>query len=304
MKKAAAISGALHVTVFALAYFGLPRLLKEPAVIDQPILVEVLTIAPVTNAPAPAPRPAPEPPKVAEPPKPEPRPEPPKPEPPKVAQVPPPPPPPPPPAPPPPPPPAPPPPPPPPLPKPEPKPEPPKPEPPKRVEAPKPEPKPVKKPEPPVDPLDSVLKNVAKMKPAPAKPDQSAAKPQPAAAPPPAPSQQQASRLAHNPNQPLSMSEIDAIRQQISSCWNPSVGAKNAGDLVIEITVTMNPDASVREARVVDQGRMSDSFYRAAADAAVRAVLNPRCNPLKLPPDKYDLWKTFILNFNPKDMLG
>jgi len=60
----------------------------------------------------------------------------------------------------------------------------------------------------------------------------------------------------------------------------------------------------VRDARIVDQGRMStDSFFRAAAESAMRAVLNPRCNPLKLPREKYDVWKSFILNFNPKEML-
>jgi len=100
------------------------------------------------------------------------------------------------------------------------------------------------------------------------------------------------------------MSELDAIRQQISSCWNVPVGARDAANLIVEIQVAMNPDATVREARVTDQARMADPFYRAAAESAVRAVLNPRCNPLRLPLEKYDLWKTFILTFNPKDMLG
>jgi hypothetical protein len=32
-------------------------------------------------------------------------------------------------------------------------------------------------------------------------------------------------------------------------------------------------------------------------------VLNPQCSPLKLPPEKFDQWKTLELTFNPKDLL-
>ena len=40
-----------------------------------------------------------------------------------------------------------------------------------------------------------------------------------------------------------------------------------------------------------------------AAEAARRALLNPNCNKLRLPEDKYEQWKTFIIQFDPKDML-
>jgi hypothetical protein len=30
--------------------------------------------------------------------------------------------------------------------------------------------------------------------------------------------------------------------------------------------------------------------------------LNPRCHPFKLPPEKYDHWRTMTLIFNPKEM--
>ena len=67
--------------------------------------------------------------------------------------------------------------------------------------------------------------------------------------------------------------------------------------------MAMNPDATVREARILDQGRLhSDPFFRAAAESALRAVLNPRCNPLKLPLEKYNQWRNMILIFDPRDM--
>jgi hypothetical protein len=48
---------------------------------------------------------------------------------------------------------------------------------------------------------------------------------------------------------------------------------------------------------------MSDDFYRAAAESALRATKNPKCQPLPLPLDQYDQWRNMVLNFDPKDML-
>jgi hypothetical protein len=30
--------------------------------------------------------------------------------------------------------------------------------------------------------------------------------------------------------------------------------------------------------------------------------LNPACQPLKLPPEKYNQWQTFTITFDPKDI--
>lgn len=102
----------------------------------------------------------------------------------------------------------------------------------------------------------------------------------------------------------LTISEEDALRRQIEQCWNPPIGARDAKNLVVEITIDVNPDRTVSNAEIVDKGRYaSDSFFRAAADAAKRAVLNPQCSPLMLPPDKYDQWKRIDFTFDPRDAL-
>ena len=94
------------------------------------------------------------------------------------------------------------------------------------------------------------------------------------------------------------------IEDHLSQCWNLPSGARMAENLIIRLKLTMNPDRTVRNAIIVDQARYnSDSFYRAAADAAERATRNPRCSQLPLPEDKYEQWKTFHLNFNPASML-
>lgn len=102
----------------------------------------------------------------------------------------------------------------------------------------------------------------------------------------------------------LTMSELDAFKQQIGSCWHVPTGAKYAEDLSVEIRVLINPDMSVKSASIIDQGRYNrDSHFRAAAESARRALINPKCSPLKLPPDKYDQWKSIIINFDPSEML-
>ena len=290
----------------AVGYVGLPQLRKPPPLIDTPVIIEVVTVAEITNAPPPAPpkvkvKVTPEPPKV------EATPPPPPPPPPKAAAPPPPP-----------------------APPSEPEPEvaavvappetksKPKPKPkPKPVAEPKPRPKappqlaavkPQRKPKPP-DPFASVLKTVEKLERRAPPPKKIEEKKEEAAKP--ETFEDRIGRVLTNParphdaTRPLTISEIDLVRQQIAGCWNLPAGAKEAEDLIIEIWVAMNPDGTVREARIQNQGRLrADGFYRAAAESALRAVLNPRCSPLKLPRDKYDEWQTMTLTFNPREMFG
>jgi outer membrane biosynthesis protein TonB len=303
--RGVALSVALHLVLGSLFIFGLPRLFAPAPPEDMPVAVELVTIAPETRATRPNPNPprpdakpevpvadapvakpepeppvptpvpppsaeappqAPEPPKVPEP----------KPAPPPVLKPP------------------------------EPKPEPPKPT--EKAEAPRPE----EKPEPPqqmakneskadqkkYDPsqFEALLKNLA-MQPTTPSPDAPPQRPRVASA-----------RPSSQPRAPLgsqiTASEVDLVRQQIARCWNVPAGARDAKDLVIEVRVAVDPDGSVRQATIVDQARLgSDPFFRAAAESARRAFFNPLCRPLRLPPDKYAIWKDLVVDFSPKDIL-
>ncbi|HEV2302396.1 MAG TPA: hypothetical protein VGR91_12580 [Stellaceae bacterium] len=291
-----ALSAALHAIVGILLVLGLPVLFAPKVPQETPIAVELVTIGPHTRAtehnehphehaslekpieapPAPKPEPKPAPPKPAPPPTstaeqsvPAP-PEPPKP-------------------------------------KPEPKPAPSPPkqvaqvEPPRPLEKPKPPPQLVKdEPKPPQKKYDpalfqSLLKNLATDQTAPSEEGRSAP-------------EKSAGRFSAQPKAPLgaqlSASELALIRQQIARCWNVPAGALDAKDLVIEVRVVVAPDGTVRQATIEDQARYaSDPVFRAAAESARRALFNPLCTPLHLPPDKYDIWKDMVVNFNPKDIL-
>ncbi|NBX66920.1 MAG: hypothetical protein EBQ96_07995 [Proteobacteria bacterium] len=101
----------------------------------------------------------------------------------------------------------------------------------------------------------------------------------------------------------ISMSEMDALRAQLAGCWAVIPGARDAQDLVVDVEVTVTAAKTVQDARVVDQLRYnSDTFFRAAADSALRALRAPACTPLSLPDGKYDQWKTMTVRFDPKDM--
>jgi hypothetical protein len=288
------------VVVFTIAWFGVPDLFRRDLPEDKPLIVEVLPLSSITNAPPPKP----EPPKVVEAPKPpEPKPEPPKPEPPKVVETPKPPPP-----------------------KPEPPPPPPPPAPPPpappppapapRAEAPLPPP-PKVRPEPPKPPakqqaeqqqpkqkqqafdLNNMLKDLTR------------AKPQPQTTPPqPSPQQQAqaapraASNAPHNPNIPLSMTEEDAIRQRIVQNWNLDIGAKGIETFFVELQLMVSPDGTVQDARIVrTQGEPADAL-RGFAEGARRAAL--RASPLPLPPSKAAqmIGGNLYLTFSARDMLG
>ncbi|HEU5046891.1 MAG TPA: TonB C-terminal domain-containing protein [Rickettsiales bacterium] len=145
------------------------------------------------------------------------------------------------------------------------------------------------------DDLDSILKSVEKQ----AKAEESKHPTQQKTEP----NQHKAVSDHYNATQPLSMSETDAIRQQLEQCWTPPEGAKDAGNLAVLLKISVNQDGTITSVNLAqDRNRYnSDTFFRAAADSAMRAVRE--CSPLKhLPEGKYDTWREMELNFDPKDL--
>jgi hypothetical protein len=305
MRKAAIISAMLHVSVFLVAWFGLPVLFRSEKPTDQPVKIAVVMMdeqpkpAAKPEPPKPAPKPAPKPKPVAAKPPPPPEP-PPIPEPPKIAAV------------------APEPPPAPeavPVPKPKPKPKvEPKPEPkPKPVaKAPpkpkvKPKPKPKRKPKPPPDQFQTILKNLAKEKAALDKAEDKK-KEAKVAAVAPMPKVERAVRAVRSSFDAAQASAQLAamVKQQVTPCWNIPGGAKDAQKMQIAVRIQLNPDGTLRgPPHIRDTRRMAaDPFYRAMAESAARALRLPGCSPLKLPYDKYDLWKEITLVFDPSEALG
>lgn len=98
----------------------------------------------------------------------------------------------------------------------------------------------------------------------------------------------------------LSQTEMDALRGQISKCWNPPAGNTDAGGFRVKISMQLTPSGEVEGMPQIVQGGGSTGAERAAGEAAVRAVR--RCAPYSLPAEKYDTWAQVTVNFDPSQM--
>ena len=108
-------------------------------------------------------------------------------------------------------------------------------------------------------------------------------------------------------NLQLSISEIDLLRQQLSSCWIAPAGAVIEKGMIVKISAKIRPNRRVYDnsIRIVDTNiSKSNSFYGPITESAMRTLLHPDCIPLKLNKDKYDLWKNLTLIFDYKLMKG
>ncbi len=112
------------------------------------------------------------------------------------------------------------------------------------------------------------------------------------------------SEVPYNPNIPIGQTVRDSIRGQLYKCWSLNAGAKDAHTLIVVIKLWLNRDGSLIDAQYTDETKrkMADPTYRAAAEAANRAV--HICSPLKeLPADKYEGWSFMEFTFDPSQML-
>ena len=100
----------------------------------------------------------------------------------------------------------------------------------------------------------------------------------------------------------LSISETDAIAARLRQCWNLDPGAMGIEDMIVEIRAYLNRDGTVQKVDILDSSRYNrDVYFRSVADSARRAVYI--CQPYGVLPqkygDKYDVWKTMLLRFDP-----
>ena len=83
-------------------------------------------------------------------------------------------------------------------------------------------------------------------------------------------------------------------------------GAPDARDLIVDSDLSLNPDGSVGRLQMTPgtaAHAAGNGYTRAAAEAASRAIY--QCQPYRLPPDRYALWREINpLRFDPRQMMG
>lgn len=94
----------------------------------------------------------------------------------------------------------------------------------------------------------------------------------------------------------LSQTDINRIQMHVTKYFNLSYAATEV-KIIIPLKISANTDGTIKSARILDKSSYADDkFYRAAADAARRAVLDS--SPLPLPKGKEKKFQNFIFDFN------
>jgi hypothetical protein len=97
---------------------------------------------------------------------------------------------------------------------------------------------------------------------------------------------------------------LSKFQSQLSGCWNVQAGSQDAASLIVSVRVDMNRDGTVEQAKVIDSKAGGNRAIRVAEENALRAVLDPRCQPFPFPQDQYKTWKTILLRFDPRGLVG
>ena len=94
----------------------------------------------------------------------------------------------------------------------------------------------------------------------------------------------------------LSQTDINRIQMHVTKYFNLSYSATEV-KIIIPLKISANTDGTIKSARILESSIYEkDKFYRAAADAARRAVLDS--SPLPLPKGKEKKFQNFIFDFN------
>ena len=94
----------------------------------------------------------------------------------------------------------------------------------------------------------------------------------------------------------LSQTDINRIQMHVTKYFNLSYSATEV-KIIIPLKISANTDGTIKSAKILESSIYEkDKFYRAAADAARRAVLDS--SPLPLPKGKEKKFQNFIFDFN------
>jgi hypothetical protein len=96
----------------------------------------------------------------------------------------------------------------------------------------------------------------------------------------------------------------DAIRSQLTPCWNLPTRPVDAAPVIVLLRIQLRNDGSLlvppEILSIAGVGASNTAYGRAVANSARRAVT--LCSPLKLPLNLYDAWRDVEINFDPSQL--
>ncbi|TCZ63682.1 hypothetical protein [Roseicella aquatilis] len=99
----------------------------------------------------------------------------------------------------------------------------------------------------------------------------------------------------------LSSGEKAGLADKISECWSVDGGGMGINAVVVELRVDVDAAGIVRNVRA-NGSPPSEPRARSVYEAARRALLDPKCNPLPLPKERLAALRETIFRFNPRDL--
>lgn len=112
---------------------------------------------------------------------------------------------------------------------------------------------------------------------------------------------QSESKGIYDDSNPISISEHQAIKQQIENNWNIPIAAKNSDQITITLNIALKPGGEVMNIKLVSKECAgADSITcQAVIDSLFRAV--HQASPFEnLSPSRYSAWKEFNIECHPQ----
>ena len=103
---------------------------------------------------------------------------------------------------------------------------------------------------------------------------------------------------------PITEGEKDALRVAVETCWNTGALSNDAlkTTVTVGMTVAQNGVPDAASIRMIGFEGGTDASARQAYEAARRAIIRCGARGFKLPPEKYEQWRTIEMTFDPEKM--
>jgi hypothetical protein len=98
----------------------------------------------------------------------------------------------------------------------------------------------------------------------------------------------------------LTADAMTALQARLQQCWHPPASLASASKLRMTLRIALAPDGTLAREPLLIRASASAQGPR-LVETATRAL--QECQPLGLPPDKYDEWKVLDLSFSPKGLM-
>nr|WP_217434094.1 energy transducer TonB [Leisingera sp. ANG59] len=103
---------------------------------------------------------------------------------------------------------------------------------------------------------------------------------------------------------PLTLGEKDALRVEVSRCWNVGSLSTDALKTTVVVGVSLAQDGTpdTGSIRMLSSTGGSSTAAKQAYEAARRAIIRCGSGGFQLPPEKYSQWRDIEMTFNPERM--